>query len=98
MRINKLLLALTMLTISLNAHAWWAGSWDDGHYSSGYSSDTPESENNNNIPERMNYTQQQYELYKQYQEEIQKIHKEYQDQARAADKAYQERMKQWYKQ
>ncbi|NOQ79409.1 MAG: hypothetical protein GQ546_08410 [Gammaproteobacteria bacterium] len=99
MRINKLLLAgtITMMAISLNANAWWAGSWEERSYDSSYDSDTPASEDNNNTFSQTNYNQQQFDAYRKYQNEIKAIHREYQNQAREADKAYQEQMRQWYK-
>lgn len=99
MRINKLLLAgtITMMTISLNANAWWAGSWEERSYDSSYDSNTPAAEDNHNTFSQTDYNQQQFEAYKKYQNEIKAIHREYQNQAREADKSYQEQMRQWYK-
>lgn len=99
MRINKLLLAstITMMTISLNANAWWAGSWEDSSYYSSYGSSTSASEGNDNTLSNTNDNQQQFEEYKKYQNEVKAIHREYQKQVRDADRAFQEQMKQWYK-
>ncbi|MCU7939747.1 MAG: hypothetical protein KZQ64_01125 [gamma proteobacterium symbiont of Bathyaustriella thionipta] len=95
-------------TMSFNANAWWAGSWEDGKsntnwndrngYYSKYGQSTPDRENRDNIRPEINYTQQQFEARQQYLNEIKEIQRQHQKQVEAAQKAYRERMKQWYKQ
>ena len=96
MRIKKLLLAsaMTLMTITLNANAWWADSWDDRNH---YYSNEPENPDSIEINQR-NMSQEQFNAHLDYTKKIEKIQQDYQAQAAAARKAYNNKMQQWYKQ